>query len=496
MKLITKGNINLYDAQNLCLIFFPGEKFPKKGEVSPDAPEAEFTLEELAGGVKAEVKLKLRDKITYGSRFLPFEERYSSRRSCRLACGAAMFEAGQKMFGYAPPWGMITGVRPAKIAAEYLENGFGAEKTCAALKSEYFVSDKKAKLLTKVAENEARIINSLEDNSCSVYISIPFCPSRCSYCSFVSYSTDRLISLIPEYLERLLDDIEDSFSVIHELGMKVSSVYIGGGTPTILTPLQMKTLLEKINSSLKGKAEEFTVEGGRPDTITSEKLGILKDCGVNRISINPQTLNDKVLERIGRSHTANDFFRAYETARSVGIETINTDIIAGLPGDTFESFSVTADEIIKLCPENITCHTFCVKRSADIIDSGENIYSLTGGETPECVDYMQMRAAEAGYEPYYLYKQKNSMGNLENVGFCLPGHQGLYNVCIMEEAHTIFAVGAGSVTKLINQKTGKLKRIFMPKYPYEYLSADRDEYTAAQKRNEIINFFKENGADT
>jgi oxygen-independent coproporphyrinogen-3 oxidase len=290
-----------------------------------------------------------------------------------------------------------------------------------------------------------------------------------------------LLSLIPDYLLRLQWEIDQTFQTIRTLGLRVASVYIGGGTPSILNPRQLKELLTCINSHLlPNELVEYTLEAGRPDTITKEKLVTARDCGVNRISINPQTLNDEVLARIGRAHTAEDFYRAFHIARESGIKYINTDLIAGLPGDSFASFSKSVDAIMELRPENLTVHTFCVKKSAEVLRRSSKVYSVTGGDAGKCVDYSQIKAMQNGYLPYYMYRQKNTVGNYENVGFSLPGHEGLYNIYMMEEIHSIFAAGAGAVTKLVDNtgdygSSGNIERLFRHKYPYEYLGEDKNK---------------------
>ena len=254
----------------------------------------------------------------------------------------------------------------------------------------------------------------------------------------------------------------------------MATVYIGGGTPTVLSPDRMARLLAKIGEHVDPSTLlEFTVEAGRPDTFSEEKLAAIRDGGVGRISVNPQTLSDAVLRSIGRHHTVEDFYRAYDMARNADIAAINVDMIAGLPDDTFRIFSESFDKIIALAPENITVHTFCVKRSAALRQK-DGIYALGSHDAAKSVDYSQIQAKMAGYRPYYMYRQKNTVGNLENVGFALPGTEGLYNIFMMEELHTIFAAGAGAVTKLVKHRVPEegnslIERIFMPKYPYEYL---------------------------
>ena len=273
---------------------------------------------------------------------------------------------------------------------------------------------------------------------------------------------------------------------------KFDSLDIGGGTPTILTAEQLEKLLSLIDSKVDvNSLEEFTLEGGRPDTITAEKLAVAYNYGITRISVNPQSLNEQVVKSIGRNHTTEEFYRAFEIAKHSGIKCINTDLIAGLPGDNFKHFSATFDKIIALEPENITVHTFCVKKAADILAQNQNVYSIRGGDAGKCVDYSQLRAQAAGYVPYYMYRQKNTVGNYENVGFAQEGTEGLYNIYMMEEVHSILAVGAGAVTKLVeyypaNIASTKIIRHFNPKYPYEYL----ENNTGEQVIDEIKKFYE------
>ena len=308
--------------------------------------------------------------------------------------------------------------------------------------------------------------------------------------------------MIDEYLDAMLEEIDETFEVINKAGLKVNTVYIGGGTPTTLDPVQLRRLLTKINDKVDvSSLLEFTLEAGRPDTITREKFEVAKELGVTRVSVNPQTLNDEILKEIGRKHNSADFFEAYRIAKEVGIRDINVDLIAGLPGDDFKSFSETLDGIIQLEPTNITVHTFCVKKASDVLRNNSSIYSLTGGDAAKSVSYSQLNTKFAGYKPYYMYRQKNTVGNLENVGFSIEGHEGIYNVLMMEEVQTIFAVGAGAVSKLVDyqgQKSSqtRIKRIFNPKYPYEYLkmAEDRKKGELGNKKSlmeETLEFFSE-----
>lgn len=491
MKLILNGNISPYYVQTLCLIFFPGSKFSENEEITDDVPVVTVDLTEDETTLSARAQIKLGDSVSEGECTETLKKKKTYVDLGKVVVGKAIFEAGTNLLAHTPSWGILTGIRPSKIARKIFDEGYEPVQIRKILRNEYLLSTKKASLLTNIAINEARIIEALPKDSCSLYISIPFCPTRCAYCSFISFATKRLLSMIPEYLERLLVDIDGVFEVIRERGLRLSTIYIGGGTPTTLSAAQLDKLLSKIDENTDvSLLEEYSLEAGRPDTIDTEKMRVIKEHGVTRISINPQTLNDTVLEGIGRRHTAADFFKAYEVARESGIRCINTDLIAGLPGEGYRSFSRSVDEVLALRPENFTVHTFCVKKAADVAKGGAGIYSAPGGDVLKSVDYSQLRAKSAGYIPYYLYKQKNTVGNLENVGFSLPEYEGKYNIYIMEELHTIFAVGAGSVTKMVDREHGMIERYFMPKYPYEYLSKENSETIRREYFAKINDFYE------
>ncbi len=493
MKLILNGNMNVYYVQTLCMIFFPGAKFGADAQNDPDAPELTVTLKEDANGLWAAVNVSYEGKSVCAERFRAFSQEESKEKLSKMVCGDAIVAACGELLGYRPSWGMLTGVRPSKVAMELLQKGMSKTRVKRTLTSDYFVIPKKATLATEVAVNEQKLIGTPRGTDCSLYIAIPFCPSKCSYCSFVSYTTPKLLSLIPEYLIHLAQDLEKTCRKIRELGLQVRTVYIGGGTPTVLTADQLRFLLGKVSEWIDvSQLEEYTLESGRPDTITAEKFAVAAEYGVTRVCVNAQSLCDSVLQGIGRNHSADDFCRAFAIARDSGIPTINTDLIAGLPGDSFKTFSASFDRILSLHPENITVHTFCVKKAADILHQGTQVYSLRGGDAGKCVDYSQLKAQSDGYLPYYMYRQKNTVGNYENVGFSVAGSEGRYNVYMMEEVHSVFAVGAGAVTKLVDYSPadgGKpvIRRLFYPKYPYEYL---RDESTD-EKNEAIAQFYAE-----
>ena len=476
MILKINGDINRYYVQTLCMVFFPGATFGENEQPGEGVPEVtvEVFRDKDNETVSAYVSIRLNDKLCEANESVSCDEEITFATHEAIAVGRAIFAAGKELLGHTPPWGILTGVRPAKVASSLLRSGKGVLRAKKVLRDEYFLNPQKAALAVSVASAEYKIMKKMPENTCSLYISIPFCPSRCAYCSFVSYTTKRLLSLIDDYLNAMIADLEDTFDTIRRLGMRVTTVYIGGGTPTTLNPDQLQRLLSTIGKHLKvEELLEFTLEAGRPDTITREKLEIAKAYGVTRVSVNPQTLNDDILKEIGRHHTVDDFFRAYALAKEIGFRDINVDLIAGLPGDDFKNFSETVDKIIELSPTNITVHTFCVKKASDALRNNSSVYSLTGGDAAKSVSYSQLKTKFAGYKPYYMYRQKNTVGNLENVGFSLEGHEGLYNVYMMEEFQTIFAVGAGAVTKLVrfndDLSDTQIIRLFRPKYPYEYL---------------------------
>lgn len=491
MKLTVNGDINAFYVQTLCMIFFPGEKFTEAQEITDDTPVMDVTVINSEEASYAKAVLTYQGKTAMAEKTIEFIPEKTKQRSAKIAAGNVVLAVGSEILGYRPSWGMLTGVRPSKVAMEMLLNCNSKAKVRKILNNDYFVIPKKAALATDIARREQKLIGNPNVRDCSIYISIPFCPSRCSYCSFISYTTPKLLSLIPAYLDKMCDELTQILDTVHELKLNLKTIYIGGGTPTILTAEQLEKLLSLIYDKIDVSAlEEFTLEGGRPDTITAEKLAVAKKYGITRISVNPQSLNENVIKSIGRTHSIDDFYRAYDIAKNSEIKCINTDLIAGLPGDNFKYFSSTFDKIIALEPENITVHTFCVKKAADILTQNQNIYSIKGGDVGKCVDYSQLRAQAAGYLPYYMYRQKNTVGNFENVGFAIEGTEGLYNIYMMEEVHSILAVGAGAVTKLVeyypaNIATTKIIRHFNPKYPYEYL----DNYSFENTIEAIKSFY-------
>ena len=501
MILKVNGDINKYYVQTLCMVFFPGATFGEGELPSDGVPEVNVDVyrDSEEAHVTAYVSIKLNDKLCEASSTVSLEEDITFATHEAIAVGRAIFAAGKELLGHTPPWGILTGVRPAKVANTILRSKKGILRAKKILRDEYFLNPQKAALAVSVASAEMKMKKKLPENTCSLYISIPFCPSRCAYCSFVSYTTKRLLSMVDDYLKAMIIDLEDTFDTIKKLGMQVATIYIGGGTPTTLSADQLELLLSKIEEHVSvNDLLEFTLEAGRPDTITRDKFAVAKAHGVTRVSVNPQTLNDDILKEIGRHHTVEDFYNAFALAKEIGFRDINVDLIAGLPGDDFKNFSETIDKIIELGPTNITVHTFCVKKASDALRNNSSVYSLSGGDASKSVSYSQLKTKFAGYKPYYMYRQKNTVGNLENVGFSIEGHEGLYNVYMMEEFQTIFAVGAGAVTKLVKFENGepdaKIMRLFRPKYPYEYLREAEEAEKAgvslrAEDKKKVFEFY-------
>ena len=490
MKLTINGNLNTYYAQTLCLLFFPGAKFSQSEEITPDTPIVHMELAEQENeGVQVTVHIQIGDQLAEGAHYASYRrhgmEEWELIR--KIAAGKAMIAAGKQMFGAAPPWGLMTGVRPAKIAAGLFERGMTSDAVRTALRREFFLNPKKAALLTTITENENKIISAMPQNSCSVYVSIPFCPTRCDYCSFVSQTVTRAAKLMPQYVELLMQELAYTGRLVRELGLRLETVYFGGGTPTTLSASQLEQLTAAVAEHFDlSTVREYTVEAGRPDTVTRDKLAVLKQAGVSRISINPQTLCDEVLETIGRKHTVAQFYEAFDLARRTGHTNINTDLIAGLPGDTFNGFSQTLDGILKLSPESVTVHTLSMKRASNLSLQKRADYRVAD-EAVQMVALTAEQLPRHQYHPYYLYRQSRTVGNQENVGWAKAGYESLYNVYIMDETHTILGCGAGAVSKLKRPGTDYLERIFNYKFPYEYI-AGLDEMLL--RKDYIREFYK------
>lgn len=466
-----EGNLNSYYIQTLCLLYFPGEGF----KIDENTKWCRVHVEKHSDKSTSVVSLgdSAEGKYYVGRGSVSYADLTEDDldKADKISAGLAFMDAAGKFTGYTPPWGILTGVRPARVVSALIDSGLSPDAASEYLQKIYKVTPEKSRLSVDVSVVENKIVQKDQTKECSIYVAIPFCPSRCRYCSFVSVASPGLLKLIPDYIPALKKDIENITDTIKSLGLHVASVYVGGGTPSILSHDQISELLDHINTSVGAPIPEFTFEAGRPDTITADKLRAIKDGGVTRISVNTQTLNDTVLQEIGRNHTSEQFFEAYRLARESGIPQINVDLIAGLPGETADSFISAVSRIIELDPEDITVHTFSVKRSSDY--GLGDLYSRESIDAAISVDSAQSLITGAGYIPYYMYRQKNTVGNLENIGYSKPGCEGMYNIYMMEEIHTVFGAGASSVTRMTlnDPATGEqiIERIFEPKYPYEYL---------------------------
>lgn len=403
------------------------------------------------------------------------------------SCTKSFCHAAKKIKDINLPWGVMCGIRPAKIVRELFEEGHSEKEIVKILKDVYEVSNEKIELACTVAKNETVLLNEIGKNSVSLYIGIPFCPTRCLYCSFVS--TDIHISgkYMDGFVEKLLLEIDKTAEIIKKMNAYVENIYIGGGTPTTLEPHHLNVVFNRLHRNFDfSKIKEFTLEAGRPDTITKEKLFEAKRGGVNRISINPQTMNKKTLIKVGREHTPEMVKNCFKMARELGFNNINMDLIAGLPDETVDMFKYSIDEVIKLDPENITVHSMAVKRAANFRFTGRE---LTEAEyMNKMLSYAQKRMSETGRKPYYMYRQKNISGNLENVGYAKDGYMSTYNVNIMEEKQTIIALGGGGSTKIV--MGDRIERIFNFKDPLVYIKRF-DEIL--EKKDEILKVIDRGG---
>lgn len=466
-----------YEMENLCRVFYPFEKIKVIRDFEEDDELCVITV--LDGEYNVKVEADIKGEIFAES------ERVENADDCEREMAVLLFKILSSATGYVPKWGILTGVRPSKLMNTLIE------ETNEAQAQKYFidsllVSESKTELARNVARAERNIMGLSDEKSFSLYVSIPFCPSRCNYCSFVSHSIAQAKKLLPEYVDKLCEEIRATAQIAKELDLRLESVYWGGGTPTTLDAVQLQRICNEINSDFDlSHIREYTIEAGRADTVTAEKLQVIKNAGVGRISINPQTFNDDVLVAIGRKHTVCDVVRAFRQAREADFDNINMDLIAGLTGDTYDSFKNSVDTAVSMGAENITLHTLALKRSSNIVTGNVGVES--GDTADRMLEYAQEKFYGAGYIPYYMYRQSRSLGNLENVGWCKSGYECLYNVFMMEECHTVLAVGAGAVTKLRDPFSKNIERIFNFKYPYEYNS----RFDTIIERKESIRDFYE-----
>ena len=485
MKVQLIGHDEKYALEQSLLTLFPDER-PLYGTVEPgDARWAVVRMHEENGSVCVTTELGFDGTRAAGSHACPLSgteyEREGQRRHC---LGLSFFRAASELLDIHPAWGSLTGVRPTKVALSLLREG-GRSYAERELADTYFVTPERIRLAIECADAGIKAAAALEPKDISLYVGIPFCPTRCAYCSFVAQSVEKSFALVEPYLDALCIEIAAAGQLVRDLGLNIRSFYMGGGTPTTLTAPELDRLLADTKACFDLSAcREFTVEAGRPDTVTEEKLAVLVSHGVNRVSVNPQTMSDEVLETIGRRHTAAEVREAVAMVKRFPQLAFNMDLIAGLPGDTPESFSDTVREVIALGAENITVHTLALKKGSRFLTEGTALPD--GRAVGEMLGAAREKLEAAGYAPYYLYRQKFMSGSFENVGWTKPGYENLYNICIMEELCGILAVGAGGSTKL-TAPGGVVKRLMAPKYPREYM--ERIAQICAEK-DEIVRFYK------
>ena len=455
MKLTLIGHEDRYAVEQLQMALFP----------EGTEGEAVSTLHRSPVWLTATAKITINGRTATGSRRLK-----AAREDVRLrrrALQQSYYLAAVQLLEAEPAWGALAGVRPTKISTKHMLSGGTAMSADKLLRDVYYVTPERRKLAVDCSVSTVRAAALLEPTDVSLYVGIPFCPTRCTYCSFVSRTVGRKTELLEPYLEALLKEIGVTGQLLAASGRKVRTVYIGGGTPTTLSALQMARLLDAIHASFDlSRCIEFTVEGGRPDTLDEEKLRTIFEHGADRMSINPQTMEDHVLRACGRPHKAVDVIRAYEQAVSAGFKAINMDLIAGLPEDTVDGFRRSLDAVAALNPANITVHTLALKKGADLFE--RRVSLPTAGEVTQMVDYANETLRSLGYKPYYLYRQKYMSGSFENVGWSRDGLDCLYNIYMMEEVHTILSLGGGGMNK-VNLPGGKLERFHNPKFPEQYI---------------------------
>ena len=465
----------IYDMKNLCTVFFPWEKINDDGKDN-------IEVETKAQGNEFFVCARLFDKSISKTHILKENEDAQTEMSVLL------YNVLSELTGFKPPWGILFGVRPAKLMHRFADE-MGEKAARDFFINTFLATPQKTDLAIEVMHHENKIISLSSHNSFSLYVSIPFCPTRCAYCSFVSHSIEKTHKLLEPYVDLLCKELEKTGQVAKALGLRLETVYFGGGTPTTLSASQLSRLFDVIEKNFDlSTLREYTVEAGRPDTVTEDKLMALKGAGVGRISINPQSFNDEVLDSIGRRHTSKQTLDAFALARKCGFNNINMDLIAGLPKDTLSSFKNSVDTAVSLGAESVTVHTLAMKSAAYMV-TRENAYDISDKLlTFDMVEYSNSCLKSSGYYPYYMYRQSKSVGNLENVGWCKDNMDCLYNVYMMDETHSVFAVGAGAVTRLKNQDTGKIERIYNFKYPYEYI----DRFDEIIERKKLIEKFYAN----
>ena len=455
MNLTLIGHEDRYAVEQLQMALFPEN--PEGTAVS--------ALSRGKTWLTATAKITLNGKTVSAARRLKAGE--ETVRLRRRILQQSYYLAAIQLLDRKPAWGALAGVRPTKITTKHLLEGGTPASADRLMRDVYYVTPERRQLAVDCSESTVKAVSLMDKDDLSVYVGIPFCPTRCSYCSFVSRTVGKKTDLLDKYLAALEREIQVTARLMKESGKHLLTLYIGGGTPSILSTPQMIHLLDTLRESFDfSRCIEFTVEGGRPDTLDLEKLRAIREHGADRMSINPQTMEDSVLRACGRPHTGADVIRAYRQAEEAGFSAINMDLIAGLPTDNFDGFRRSLDAVASLNPANITVHTLALKKGADLFEKREGL--STAEEVSRMVDYSNAALRNLSYKPYYLYRQKYMSGSFENVGWSREGLDCLYNIYMMEELHTIVSLGGGGMNK-VNLPDGTLQRFHNPKFPEQYI---------------------------
>ncbi len=481
MNLLLNPPDSFYEMEKLCRLFFPDEHFTKNPPAS-EGNTAACNFQRRGSRTVACCRLTLNGATTAAEEPLVDAD---GENAAEIAMARGLYRLLCRACGVAPAWGVLTGVRPGKLYAALRQAGRGEADRV--FRDRLLVSPTKIALCRAVYEAEQKATVLTRPEAFSLYVSIPFCPTRCSYCSFVSHSVEKTQKLVEPYVDLLCEELALTARQARAAGVRLQTVYFGGGTPTQLSADQLDRLLRAVEQAFDlSHLLEYTVEAGRPDTVTQEKLQVLKAHGVGRVSVNPQTMHDSVLSLIGRRHSVAQVIDAVELVRQAGFRTLNMDLIAGLPGDSPAGFEDSLRQVLALNPENITVHTLSLKRSSRLAQ--KEGAALPGAEAvADMLKTADDALTAAGYRPYYLYRQSKMLGNLENVGWAKPGHECLYNLAMMNELHTVLAAGAGGVTRLKQPGGPAITRIFNVKYPYEY----SERFVSLMQRKKGIGEFYE-----
>ena len=456
MELKLIGHEDRYAVEQLMLSLFPeGTEGTAQSRLSRGKTWLTVTTDITSGG-----------KAVRCVRRMPAaQETVRLRRRLLQQC---FYQAAVGLLPQEPAWGALAGVRPTKITTKHLLEGGTAASARKLLQETYYVSPLRSRLAVSCSESTVKAVARMRPQDISLYIGIPFCPSRCSYCSFVSRSIGKQSELLDSYLDALLKEIRFTGELMEKSGKVPRTLYIGGGTPTTLSAQQLKLLMDTVRASFDlSECLEYTVEGGRPDTLDPEKLEVIRAGGADRISVNPQTMEDSVLRAVGRHHGAADILRSLDEAAEAGFDAVNMDLIAGLPEDSYAGFCRSLDTVAARRPANITVHTLALKKGADLFETRNRLPSQQ--EVADMVAYTNDLLPKLGYKPYYLYRQKYMSGSFENVGWSRDGMDCLYNIYMMEELHSIVSLGGGGMSKL-NLPGGRLERFHNPKFPEQYIS--------------------------